>query len=208
MKAIGRGHYVTAERALRKAAAKGDVRAQNNLGFLYEHGLGVPKNADEARQWYQRAAEAGSSEARYNLATLYHHGRGVSRNPEAALPLYTAAAQAGYAEAEYMLGEYYRAGLGGLQRDGALALSWFLRAARKGHPGAQLMAASIYFSGEGWRAEPLKAMVWAELARQNGEAQADQLAGRAGKALRATQLQEAIQQAGICLRTGYRDCPE
>jgi uncharacterized protein HemY len=30
MKAIERGHYATAERALRKAADKGDARAQNN----------------------------------------------------------------------------------------------------------------------------------------------------------------------------------
>lgn len=208
MRAIERGHYPTAERALRKPAASGDPRAQNNLGYLYEHGLGVPQNLAEARQWYSRAADSGLPEARYNLATLYHHGRGVSRSYEVALPLYTAAAQAGYPEAEYMLGEYHRAGLGGLSRDGALALSWFLRAARKGHPGAQLMAASIYYSGEGWRSEPQKALIWAELARLNGESQAGMLAGRAGKGLRADQLQEAMQQASLCLKTGYRDCPE
>ncbi len=208
MRAIERGHYPTAERALRKPATNGDARAQNNLAYLYEHGLGVPQSYEQALIWYRKASDAGLPEAKYNLATLYHHGRGVPRSPENALPLFTAAAQAGYADAEYMVGEYHRAGLGGQGRDGALALSWFLRAARKGHSGAQLMAASIYFSGEGWRAEPQKALIWAELARINGEAQAAQVATRAGKGMRAEQLQGAMQQADLCLKTSYKDCPE
>ena len=208
MRAIERGHYVTAERALRKPAGRGDPRSQNNLGYLYEHGLGVPQSYAEARSWYSRAAVAGLPEAKYNLAILYHYGLGTPQSQEAALPLFTAAAQAGFADAEYMLGEYYRSGLGGLSRDGALALSWFLRAARRGHPGAQLMAASIYQTGEGWRSEPQKAAVWAELARLNGEGQAGPLVNKVGKGLRAEQLQEAIQQASLCLKTGYRDCPE
>lgn len=208
MRAIERGHYATAERALRQPAAHGDARAMNNLGYLYERGLGVPQSYSEAFALYSRATAAGLPEAQYNLATLYHYGKGVSMSPEKAQPLYAFAAAAGYADAEYMMGEYLRAGLGGLSKDGALALSWFLRAARKGHAGAQLMAASIYLSGEGWRSEPQKALVWAELARQNGEGQASQLAGRAVKRLRPEQLQEATQQASLCLRSGYRDCPE
>lgn len=208
MRAIERGHYATAERALRKPAASGDARSQNNLGYLYEHGMGVPQSYAQALSWYQKASDAGLPEAKYNLATLYHRGLGVARSQETALPLFTAAAQAGYADAEYMLGEYHRTGLGGVPRDGALALSWFLRAARKGHPGAQLMAASIYFSGEGWRAEPQKALIWAELARINGEAQAAQLTGRAGKGMRADLQQEALQLANLCLKTSYKDCPE
>ena len=124
------------------------------------------------------------------------------------MPLFTSAAQAGYADAEYMLGEYYRTGLGGLKKDGAVALAWFLRASRKGHSAAQLMAASIYLSGEGWRSEPRKALIWGELARVNGETQANAIVSRAGKGLSAEQLQESMQQASVCLQTEYRDCPE
>jgi len=208
MSAIERGHYATAERALRKPAAQGDARAQNNLGFLYEHGLGVTQNYVEARNWYSKAAEAGLPEAKFNLATLYHYGRGISQNAELAAPLFASAAQAGYADAEYMLGEYYRSGLGGLKKDGAVALAWFLRASRKGHSGAQLMASSIYLSGEGWRSEPRKALIWGELARGNGETQASAIVTRAGKGLTAEQLQEAMREAAVCLQTDYRDCPE
>ena len=76
MKAIERGHYSTAQRALRKAAETGDVLAQNNLAYLYEHGLGVNQNYNDAVLWYSRAAEGGLALAQFNLATLYHYGRG------------------------------------------------------------------------------------------------------------------------------------
>ena len=110
MKAIERGHYATAERALRKAADKGDARAQNNLGYLYEHGLGVVQSYSDALVWYDRAAQAGLPEAQYNLGTLHHHGRGISRNHDVAYQWFSSSAAAGYTEAEYMLGESYRSG--------------------------------------------------------------------------------------------------
>ena len=53
-----------------------------------------------------------------------------------------------------------------------------------------------------------KALVWAELARQNGEAQASVLATMSGKVLRPDQLQDASQLASTCFRSGYRECPE
>jgi TPR repeat protein len=106
-----------------------------------------------------------------------------------------------------MLGESLRAGWGA-DKDGVSALSWYLKAAKKGHPSAQLMAAYVYLSGEGWRSEPLKAAVWAEVARTNGEAQAASLLSQAGKKMPAKDLNEAIQLAQLCLQTGYRDCPE
>ena len=95
MKAIERGHYATAERALRKDAGKGDARAQNNLGYLYEHGLGVVESYSDAFNWYKRAAEAGLPEAQYNLGTLYHHGRGIARNHDLAYKWFSLAAAAG-----------------------------------------------------------------------------------------------------------------
>ena len=208
MKAIERGHYATAERALRKPAANGDMLAQNNLGYLYEHGLGVEQSYSEALSWYSRAAEAGLGYAQYNLATLYHYGRGASKNQSAALVWYTAAANSKLPEAQYMMGEYQREGWGG-KKDAALALSWYLKAAKQGHPGAQLMASTIYLSGEGWRSEPDKALIWAELARINGERQAVMVVAQAGKKIRNKDLlAEAMQLASVCLQSEYKNCPE
>jgi TPR repeat protein len=207
MKAIERGHYATAQRALRKLATQGDARAQNNLAYLYEHGLGLERSYPDALSWYTRAADAGLPDAQYNLATFLHLGRGVSRDYPAAFQWYLKSAQAGFTDAQYMVGEYQREGYVST-KDGALALSWYLKAAKKGHAGAQLMASLIYLTGEGWRSEPAKAAVWAELARLNGEQQAPMLLAQAAKKIRSAELAEAVQQAGICLQSSYRDCPE
>ena len=110
MKAIERGHYATAQRALRKLATQGDARAQNNLAYLYEHGLGLERSYPDALSWYTRAADAGLPDAQYNLATFLHLGRGVSRDYPAAFQWYLKSAQAGFTDAQYMVGEYQREG--------------------------------------------------------------------------------------------------
>ena len=43
----------------KKAAAAGDVKAQNNLGSLYENGLGVEQDYAKAREFYEKAATTG-----------------------------------------------------------------------------------------------------------------------------------------------------
>jgi TPR repeat protein len=207
LRAIERGHYATAVRALKRPAQRGDPLAQNNLGYLYEHGLGVARSDADALGWYARAAEAGLPVAQFNLAMMLLRGKGIPADPKAAATWFAAAAGAGHAGAEYMTGECYRSG-SGVPRDGALALSWYLKAARQGHAGAQLMAASVYHSGEGWRREPQKAMTWAELARLNGEMQAASLQQKIEAGLKSGQKAEAIRQAQVCLRSGYRECPE
>ena len=42
--AMKRGHYATALRAFRNLAKRGNAQAENNIGFLYERGLGVPQD--------------------------------------------------------------------------------------------------------------------------------------------------------------------
>jgi TPR repeat protein len=207
MRAIERGHYATAARALRKPAQAGDALAQNNLAYLYEYGLGLTQSDSEALLWYTRAAVGGLPGAQYNLATFYLKGRGVTQSDATALKWLEAAANGGYTDAEFMLGEFYRRGRV-LKKDSALALSWYMKAARKGQPTAQLMAASVYLSGEAWRSEPEKAWIWAELARQNGEVQAVGLVSRATQMLSREALEEAQQTLLMCQKSELRDCPE
>ena len=52
--------YVNAAGWYRKAAQKGHADSQYRLGFLYELGLGVPKNYKEALLWYEKAANQGN----------------------------------------------------------------------------------------------------------------------------------------------------
>ncbi|MDD5411925.1 MAG: SEL1-like repeat protein [Methylobacter sp.] len=55
---------------LQREAQEGDPDAQYNLGYMYENGLGVPKNEAKALELYQRAADQGHSAAQNNLDAM------------------------------------------------------------------------------------------------------------------------------------------
>ena len=54
--------------------------AQNNLGFCYGKGNGVPKDYTEAVKWYRKAAEQGNATAQSNLGHRYYNGEGVAKD--------------------------------------------------------------------------------------------------------------------------------
>jgi TPR repeat protein len=49
-----------------KEASAGDADAQYNLAYIYENGLGVPKDEAKALELYQQAANQGHSPAQNN----------------------------------------------------------------------------------------------------------------------------------------------
>ncbi|MGO4135960.1 tetratricopeptide repeat protein [Rhizobium brockwellii] len=51
-------------------ALSGDGRAMCNLGFMYDEGIGVPRDLELARAWLERADTAGCAEARPALAAM------------------------------------------------------------------------------------------------------------------------------------------
>lgn len=53
-----------------RLAERGDIAAQNNVGVIYESGLGVHANLNRAREWYQKAAEGGLAAAQWHLAAI------------------------------------------------------------------------------------------------------------------------------------------
>lgn len=69
--------YAKAEEGLRAAAKRGDVRAQELLGFMYSFGPkvypGIPYDRHAAAMWFERAARGGSASARYMYCTLTRH---------------------------------------------------------------------------------------------------------------------------------------
>jgi len=50
-----------------REAQEGDPDAQYNLAYIYENGLGVPKDEAKALELYQQAAAQGHSAAQSNL---------------------------------------------------------------------------------------------------------------------------------------------
>ncbi len=88
--------FDTALREWLPLAKAGDERAQYNIGLLYEHGRGVPRDLQEAFKWYQRAAERGAVPAQHNLGTMYASGAAVKRDLVQAYKWFHIAAVAGF----------------------------------------------------------------------------------------------------------------
>ena len=74
--ALQKQDYPEALRILRPLAERGDAKAQNNLGKMFEQGLGVAKDDTEAMNWYRKSAEQGLAEAQYNLGLMFREGQG------------------------------------------------------------------------------------------------------------------------------------
>jgi TPR repeat protein len=75
---------------LKRAAKKGHIGAQYELGICYFNGFGVEKNDIKAIEWAQKAAAEGHSLALLNQAYHYFNGLGVEKNLEkAAAPVQT-----------------------------------------------------------------------------------------------------------------------
>jgi len=90
---------VTGLAQLRALAEQGDPLAQNNLGFMYANGEGVPEDDVEAVRWYRLAAEQGNALAQSNLGVMYQNGDGVIMNRDRAAILFRRACVGGLAAA-------------------------------------------------------------------------------------------------------------
>lgn len=133
--------YQKAHRWLRRAADDGNPGARNNLGWMYEHGLGVKADYRAARDLY--LAGLASDPARGNLEALYESGRGAPSGA-AAVEWYRPGADAGIVPAQYRLGMIYRNGAG-VPRDDRTAVQWLYKAASQGHAEARREAAEIFY---------------------------------------------------------------
>jgi len=54
----------------RQAAEAGRPIAQCNLGILFEEGIGVPVDLEEAMKWFQKSADQGDEGAKRRLAKI------------------------------------------------------------------------------------------------------------------------------------------
>lgn len=73
---------------LRQAVALNNAEAMNQLGQLYEIGVGVAQSMDEAKRLYAKALALGNDRAMLNMAAIYEAGISVDRDLDKALKLY------------------------------------------------------------------------------------------------------------------------
>jgi TPR repeat protein len=97
--------YQTAFNIFLSLAEKGDAKAQERLGFMYEiNAIGEDeKNDEKVLYWYTKAAEQGHGEAAQKLGSAYHYGfNGVLKDEEKSYYWYKIGAEAGNLESQRM----------------------------------------------------------------------------------------------------------
>lgn len=87
------------------------MNAQYHLGWMYQDGIGVEQDYEQAVNWYQQSSDLGNFIATNNLADKYEHGLGVEQDLDMAFALYSSVAEQVVA-ANLALGRMYLQGRG------------------------------------------------------------------------------------------------
>lgn len=121
-------------------ADRNDGQATYLLGYMYEFGIGVPKNLERSRAMLERSAEIGTPSGLLELAYFIHHNSDKSDEKFRALELYRLASDTGFAKAQAHYGSLFL--LGNLApKDVGKGLSLMRLAARGGYPYAAYVVA-------------------------------------------------------------------
>lgn len=121
-----------------KAASKGHAGAMNNLGLMYEKGIGVEKSGERAFDLFNQTLDCQPLEqdsisiAQFNIGRCYEYGIGVVKNFGKAFEWYVAAADLGHQNANNKCGFFLSKGLAGPE-DKQRAFQYFKKAAELGH---------------------------------------------------------------------------
>ena len=162
--AFERGDAAEAVRIYTALAADGNAKAQYNLAYCYQEGLGIAADRSKARTLLQQAAAQHLPEAEYRLGLLLLYGTdGVITYEAPAMQSYNtpsppvrsyaialinrAAAQAHLPAIEELASIYDR-GIG-IPADSRRAVYWYHRAAAKGSTAAQKTLAYHYLRADG-----------------------------------------------------------
>ncbi|MDO6562714.1 tetratricopeptide repeat protein [Amphritea sp. 1_MG-2023] len=178
MQAFEAKDYNTAMSELKPLVSDNNLDAMNLVGQMYELGLGVEADEQQAVKLYNRcsaqghlgcvnsfrayknkgykvelksvqpAAENGDANAQNRLGEMYEFGYGVTRDAAQAIQWYQLAADQGFVAAQHNLGRAYNFGTG-IQQDFALAEKWYLKAAEQGHMEAMFFLGTLYSNNHG-----------------------------------------------------------
>ena len=167
------------------AADQGYALAENDLGYLYDYGIGTSVNHKRATELYHRAAEHGNVTAQVNLGICYEYGRMVNKNIPKAVRYYTMAAESGNEKAKKALRrlnaplpepkpKQQDSGPSTKLSEAELPVGFdsLLERANKGDVDAVFRIGTRYADGSGVPHDYSKAAEWYEMAANRGHAQA------------------------------------
>ncbi len=102
--------YETLFKKLEGQAVLGDSAAQFDVGQMYQYGIGVKKDVNQAIHYYQLAAAQQDLPSEYNLGLLYLTGTDIQPDYPLAINWLTDAAFKGNGFAQYALASIYDGG--------------------------------------------------------------------------------------------------
>jgi len=82
-----------------RAAERGNVAAQFDLGLMFAQGNGVVKNERLAFKYFHKAARKNHTEAKFYMGLSFAQGRGVKKQSQLARYWFKLAAKAGHPQA-------------------------------------------------------------------------------------------------------------
>jgi len=91
-----------------EAAMQDHPSAWNDIGYLYQNGIGYPQDIDRAIVAYEKAATLGNGLAHCNLGDLYFYGNHVDQDYDTALEYYKKSENKGYSNLGNMAEIYYK----------------------------------------------------------------------------------------------------
>lgn len=149
--------YLKKVEGLLGKAEQGDAEAMCGIAKIFEDY--VPRNSSRTFLWFLQAAENGSRDAQFEVGSRYLSGDGVREEDKAACTWFVKAAEQGHLRArqavvartefdlvskaaengdagsQFQLGMFYASGHGVKASDN-MAVHWFEKAAKQGHPEA------------------------------------------------------------------------
>ncbi|MBS7827784.1 SEL1-like repeat protein [Wohlfahrtiimonas chitiniclastica] len=151
--------------------------ADYGLAYMYEVGLGVPVDLNQALKYYQNAADENFPLAYERLGNLYLQENDRTRISEALL-LFQRAANEDMPSAQYKLGYLYEEGLG-TKQDYETAQFWYQKAANNQFPLAEVALGRLYEHGFGVEKDNRRAYDYYRSAAEAGNIEAQNCVARA-----------------------------
>lgn len=129
---------------------KGSGAACTDLGYLFEKGKLIAKDARMAAQLYFRGCELGYAKGCTNTGYMYEKGKGVRQDPVRAVSYYEKGCNMGNARGCTNLGYMVRNGVG-VTQDDARARELYRRACEGGNAGGCTNLGYLHQTGQGAR---------------------------------------------------------
>jgi len=156
-----------------------DTNSETCIGRMYEGGLGVARDYQQAKNWYQKAVDQGDATAEYLMGMLYENGEINVNDSGVTLKSYKGiysgesmkwflkAAAHGDADGDIAVGVHYEMGEG-VKVNLPKAVKWYKKAAALGNSQAYQIMGDIYHAGKGVPKDDRKAIEWYQKAISGG----------------------------------------